>query len=84
MSSLGARDIAATGTKQSGGKDVATDASEAAAPPSKSDPKAIFLHRVHGDACGLFGTVLGPEANEAHRDHLHLDMKSRPRSAYCQ
>lgn len=43
-----------------------------------------FLHRVHAGACDVFGTVLGPEANDAHRDHLHLDMKARKRRAYCQ
>ena len=26
-----------------------------------------FLRRMHEGACGIFGTVLGPEANEAHR-----------------
>ena len=82
MSGLGARDIAAARTAQSNAKDDAGEANET--PTSKTDPKSVFLHRVHEDACGLFGTVLGPEANEAHRDHLHLDMKSRTRSAYCQ
>ncbi|MEO1044315.1 MAG: extensin family protein [Pseudomonadota bacterium] len=33
-----------------------------------------FLRTVHGSACKRFGTVLGPEFNAAHRDHLHLDM----------
>jgi hypothetical protein len=45
--------------------------------------EAVFLKRVHHDACSVFGTVLGPEANEAHRDHLHLDMKKRKRHAIC-
>lgn len=33
-----------------------------------------FLRQVHGDACGIFRTVLGPDYNAAHRDHFHLDM----------
>lgn len=37
-----------------------------------------FLHRVHAGACRYFATVLGPEANEDHRDHFHLDMGGRP------
>ena len=82
MSGLGARDIAAASTTKSDAKDDAGNASET--PTSKADPKSVFLHRVHENACGLFGTVLGPEANDAHRDHLHLDMKSRSRSAFCQ
>ena len=39
--------------------------------------EAAFLRRVHGGACRVLRTVLGPEANESHRDHLHLDMKAR-------
>ena len=52
-------------------------------PPADLSPNAQFLRRVHAKSCGLFGTVLGPEANEAHRNHLHLDMKSR-RRAFCE
>ena len=40
-------------------------------------PEAAFLRRVHRGACRVLRTVLGPEANESHRDHLHLDMKAR-------
>ena len=32
-----------------------------------------FLRVVHKSACKRFGTVLGPEYNAAHRDHLHLE-----------
>src|SRR4051794_32744343 len=48
------------------------------APPLRkigTDRPAIdgqFLRKVHEGASGMFGTVLGPEANEAHRNHLHL------------
>jgi len=42
--------------------------------------EATFLKRLHGGSCTLFATVLGPEANEAHRDHFHLDMKVRQSS----
>jgi hypothetical protein len=47
-------------------------------------PEAIFLRQIHASACGAFGTVLGPEANEAHRNHLHLDLAPRRRSAFCE
>jgi len=47
-------------------------------------PKAKFLKAVHAGACEIFGTVLGPEANAAHRDHFHFDMKKRRYSAYCE
>jgi len=33
-----------------------------------------FLRAVHAAACRRFHVVLGPEANAAHRDHLHFDM----------
>ena len=38
------------------------------------DPaRASFLHVVHGSACKRFGTVLGPDYNADHADHLHLE-----------
>ncbi|MCP3730961.1 extensin family protein [Sphingomonas sp. MG17] len=39
--------------------------------------KAHFLRDVRNDACGVFATVLSPDYNDAHRDHLHLDQASR-------
>lgn len=33
-----------------------------------------FLRAVHGGACSEFTTVLGPEADRFHRDHLHVDL----------
>jgi hypothetical protein len=46
-------------------------------------PKARFVKFLYEDACRRFGTVLGPEANAAHKDHFHLDMKKR-RRAFCE
>jgi hypothetical protein len=57
----------------SGGNDVA-----------KTTAEATFLRRLHKGACGTFGTVLGPEANEAHRDHFHFDLAARKRNAFCE
>jgi hypothetical protein len=48
------------------------------------DQTGEFVRKVHDDACNIFGTVLGPEANDAHKDHFHLDMKKRRRSALCE
>jgi len=39
--------------------------------------KAAFLRQVRSGACDLFATVLSPDYNEAHRDHLHLDQADR-------
>jgi hypothetical protein len=42
-------------------------------------PKGRFLHDVRDGACRLFASVLSPDYNEAHRDHLHLDEAERGR-----
>ena len=56
--------------------------------PADARPEAgaeqRFLQRIHEAACGIFTTVLGPEANAAHHDHFHLDLQKRRSSAYCQ
>jgi hypothetical protein len=56
-------------------------AADAKTPAAASTKEMAFLKRVHSGSCTLFATVLGPEANEAHRDHFHLDMKVRQSSA---
>jgi len=38
---------------------------------------AAFLRDVRDGACRLFSTVLSPDYNRAHRDHLHLDQAQR-------
>jgi hypothetical protein len=48
------------------------------------DEAAAFLRAVHGDACKTFETVLGPEANAAHKDHFHFDMKKRRYVKICE
>ena len=35
--------------------------------------EARFLKSVHARACRYFHVVLGPDYNQAHRDHFHLD-----------
>ncbi len=40
-----------------------------------------FLRTVHTSACKRFGTVLGPDYNAAHRDHLHLELGD---GTYCR
>lgn len=39
--------------------------------------KANFLHTVRDGACASFSTVLSPDYNAAHTDHLHLDQARR-------
>ncbi len=41
-------------------------------------PEAAFEAAVRARACGFFRTVLGPGADPAHANHLHLDERERP------
>lgn len=52
--------------------------------PKPATAEAKFIHAIHADACKMFGTVLGPEANDAHKDHLHLDMTDRGGASFCE
>jgi hypothetical protein len=49
-----------------------------------STPEAKLLRQAHGAACGLFTTVLGPDANAEHEDHLHLDLGCHGQSCMAQ
>jgi hypothetical protein len=61
-------------------KATPTTASDA----TRLSAEATFLRRLHKGACTAFGTVLGPEANDAHRNHFHFDLAPRKRSAFCE
>ena len=48
------------------------------------DPVAgQLLRKVHDEACGPFQTVLGPDADRFHQDHLHLETADR-RGRFCR
>ena len=47
-------------------------------------PAGAFLREIWRKACGLFSTVLGPDADRHHRDHLHLDTAPRGGEPYCR
>jgi hypothetical protein len=51
------------------------------AAPMKNEQQ--FLHAAHDSACRIFATTLGPEANEAHRNHFHVDMATRKYKKIC-
>lgn len=75
-----------TGKDQSSGdapKPTPIGLSPTAPASGTTEASIAFLKRIHREACGLFGTVLGPTANDAHRDHLHFDMKARTKS-FCE
>jgi hypothetical protein len=48
---------------------------------SRDRDEREFLRVVHGSACKRFGTVLGPDYNAAHRDHLHVELG---RGRFCR
>lgn len=47
-------------------------------------PESAFLHAARDTACGVFGTVLSPDYNAAHADHLHLDQGRSPVMSACR
>jgi len=42
------------------------------------------LQRMHAQACGPFGTVLGPRADRHHLDHFHFDTARYRNGTYCR
>jgi hypothetical protein len=44
---------------------------------SDAGKDAAFLREVRSGACDLFSTVLSPDYNAAHADHLHFDQAAR-------
>jgi hypothetical protein len=47
--------------------------------------EAAFLRAARDSACDVFGTVLSPGYNAAHRDHLHLDQAGSRRGwSFCR
>ena len=46
--------------------------------------RAAFLHDIRTGACDLFATVLSPDYNAAHADHLHLDQAQRGYRGVCR
>ena len=42
------------------------------------------MRELHAGACGLFGTVLGPDADRYHKGHFHFDTARRRGGSYCR
>lgn len=62
------------------GREIAVEADwlPAAAPAGK------LLRQAHAAACARFTTVLGPDANAEHDDHLHLDLGCHGQACMAQ
>jgi len=66
------------------GAPALTSTIEAVPYPLPRTATSRFLHEAHIAACRIFGTTLGPEANEAHRNHFHVDMAERKLTKICE
>ncbi|KKC24821.1 extensin-like domain-containing protein [Sphingomonas sp. SRS2] len=51
---------------------------------TRTDADGAFLRDVRDGACRMFSTVLSPDYNALHRDHLHLDQASRGGWGFCR
>jgi hypothetical protein len=60
--------IDVAGFRLADGRRISVEADWAAA-----GPEGRFLRRVRDDACRVFGTVLSPDYNALHANHLHLE-----------
>lgn len=67
-----------------GPKGPATIAAETSILTDTPAARMTFLKKAHETACRIFGTVLGPEANNAHRNHFHVDMAPRANGNFCE
>lgn len=43
-----------------------------------------IIKAMHSSACGPFGTVLGPNSDRFHQDHLHVDTARYRGGSYCR
>jgi len=48
------------------------------------DDTRDVMRELHAGACGLFGTVLGPDADRYHKGHFHLDTARRRGGPVCR
>jgi hypothetical protein len=60
-----------------GPKQAATPVPSRQTASSTAQGRRAFMRGVHQTACRVFGTVLGPEANQAHENHFHVDAAKR-------
>ena len=50
----------------------------------KADETSVVMRDLHKGACGLFGTVLGPDADRFHVGHFHFDTARRRGGSICR
>ncbi len=50
----------------------------------RSGPYSPMLRDMYENACGTFGTTLGPESDVHHQDHFHFDVADYRSGPYCR
>jgi hypothetical protein len=50
----------------------------------RDDTQGPILQKLHKAACGPFGTVLGPNSDRFHQNHLHFDTARYRSGPYCR
>lgn len=50
----------------------------------RSSKYGKIIKAMHKSACGTFGTVLGPNSDRFHQNHLHVDTARYRGGAYCR
>ncbi len=51
---------------------------------TRATPESRFLRQAHAAACEVFSTILGPEADQYHVNHFHLDLGRGGRYLVCR
>ncbi|NOD34113.1 MULTISPECIES: extensin family protein [unclassified Ruegeria] len=50
----------------------------------KDEAQSAVLRKLHSGACGVFSTVLGPDADRYHVGHFHFDTAQRKGAPVCR
>ena len=74
--------VKVSATQASKNKKQAEPPADSSDQANSSDAK--FLRLAVQGACNIFSTVLGPEANDVHRTHFHLDLQDRGSVNVCK
>jgi hypothetical protein len=76
-------DLVKVSTAPASSSATMTNQSPTAVNDSDFAAQAKFLRLAHDGGCKGFSTVIGPEANDVHRTHLHLDLQER-KTSVCE
>jgi len=78
------KSVAATDLVQVSTSTTPKDQKQATTASPDAAAQAKFLRLVLQGACQTFSTVLGPDANDVHRSHFHLDLKEGNSVKVCK